>query len=249
MHRVDQDGSHRHLYTQKHIPRAEWSSITTEGLIYPTVSWHCLGETVTLEHVTRARLLQRLLFASESEFDQAPSPSALILVLIGLARTLQAIGALAWRLGVALFAGTVWLARWGWPHLRRAAHWMVRSIRQHIQERQTRAQAPQTSLPLPTPEYRQFVRFCREHLFDGDPSFQVDMGDFYREILEQARIISKRPNGYGLGALHPRIQCIDDITRRITFEAFEWRLLEHHIVSGLGELPLHDEVLVPSALN
>ena len=88
-----------------------------------------------------------------------------------------------------------------------------------------------------------------EYLFDGNPSFQVDKGDFYREILEQARIISKRPNGYGLGALHPRIQCIDDITRRITFEAFEWRLLEHHIVSGLGELPLHDEVLVPSALN
>ena len=220
MHVIDKDGHRKKAYIRRHVPRAEWSSISVEGLFFPAVIWSRGDETVVFGHVGRAYLLRKLLAAPRAEFDKTLTLHPLLVFAIGVAK----------RLGAAINAGTETVARLlpgTRPHLTAATQWMLRATRRAIRAIGRRLVALSAGSRPPAIEYARFVAFCQRYLLDRHAAdVRSERTVFYLQTLEQASIVlpwsaGPRDDDRFPWVLHPAIRSVDDITRRIPQRTFE----------------------------
>jgi hypothetical protein len=174
------------------------------------VTWEKFGESFVFERVGRPRRLCALLQSSEDKFDEGLSFGALAviaLILIGLTKVVKLL---------------VEMLKWSWPYLKVAGGWMQQRARQGFRATQGQQAVTANQALSPAPEYARFLAFCQDAVLDGGLlEARNRQSVIYIEILEQARILRRRVNGRIEWGLYPRIQSIEDITSRISQEAFD----------------------------
>jgi hypothetical protein len=225
MHVIDKEGHRKTAYIRQYVPRAEWNSISVEGLFFPAVTWSRYGETIIFGHVSRAYLLRKLLAAPRAEFDRTLPLSPLLVFFVGTAK----------RLGAAINTGIEAIARLipgTRPHLTATMRWVLRATRRAAHAIGRRLVALSVGSRSVAIEYARFVAFCRRYLLDQcSTEIRGERAAFYLQTLGQAHIVLPRTYGpltYGPQAnddniwmLHPSIHSVDDITRRIPQHTFE----------------------------
>ena len=236
MHIIDKKGHRKRAYIRQYVPRTEWSSISVEGLFFPTVTWTHHGVTIIFGQVGRAYLLRKLLAAPRAEFDRTLPLNPLLACAIG---TTKRFGA-AVDTGIETIAGLIPGTR---PHLTAATRWVQRTTRRATRAIGRRLVTLCGGSRSVTIEYARFVAFCRQFLLDKrSTELRSERAIFYLQALGQAQIVLPRtydPLSYGpqtvgqqtnddsIWMLHPSIHSVDDITRRIPQRTFEQLWLEN----------------------
>jgi hypothetical protein len=232
MHVIDKDGHCKRAYIRQYVPRSEWSSISLEGLLFPTVTWNHQGDTIVFGQVSRPYLLRKLLTAPRAEFDNTLTLHPLLVFFIGTAK----------RLGIAISAGMEAITRLipgPCPRLTAATYWTLRVTRRvthAIGRRLVMLSGESRSLAI---EYARFVAFCQRYLLDKHATeVRSERATFYLQTLEQARIVfpwtaGPQADEMSPWMLHPAIHSVEDITRRITQRTFEQLWLET-VLMGIG---------------
>lgn len=210
---IDQEGRRKYVQIRQAVPRSEWDSLAIEGLFYATVTWSHDGKTIVFERLSRPDLLRKLLAAPAGPFDGILSLGPLPLVLMGLAKALK----LAIGLGIAAITRLCPSAR---PVLDAAARWAFRQARRGIRTLGVYLVTlfgGSRSLAL---EYARFVAFCRHYLLGRRLAVvHGDLASFYWKTLQRACVVyGPAPSTW---VLHPYIQSVDDIKRRIPQRTFE----------------------------
>jgi hypothetical protein len=193
------------------------------------VTWSREEETIVLEQLGRPDLLRKLLAAPAAPFDSLLSLGPLPLALLALAKALK----LLIGRGIAGIAHLYPPAR---PHLDAVARWALCQTRRTVRALGVHLVALSGGSGSLALEYARFVAFCRHYLLGRRLSAaKGDLAAFYWQTLREACVVyGQAPSAW---MLHPHIQSVDDITRRIpqrTFKRLWFENLLHDLDAGDG---------------
>ena len=209
--KTDKHGNTRRIRTKRMVPRSEGGSITIDGLLFPNVTWASFGDSFVFERVGRSPQADRVVTVACGQVRPGAVPRCGRCARVDFHWSDQ--GADAGCRGTEMVLA---LSKVGWP--------LAAAARTPTAPGCCKEGLPVAAVQVRSPasEYERFVAFCQD-IVSGTDLIEVRnrQSTLYTEVLEQARILGRRVNGHVEWRLHPRIRDIQDITRRISPEAFE----------------------------